>query len=523
MAAARAPRTVRRFREALDRIPDAGALAAALFAGAGHAFWLDSASAGTPGGAPAHWSVLGVPRRVLRQDRCPGPVLELRAGSPAEPAAPAVVGRSVLEVLERELDEEAREAGGLDDPSVPPAVRELASGWVGYLGYEIRRELDAVRPPHGSLPVRSSGPGSPDALWMRAEDVLLLDAAERDAWAVGSLAWIRRVEAALAAAGRPDSADAAPADALPEARFRAPDPALYQDGVRACLAAIRAGESYEVCLTAEAEIVLEQPLALDAALAVYRRQRRRNPAPHAAFLWFGDGAVLSSSPERFLSLDAAGRCEAKPIKGTVPRGDGPEEDAARAAWLRHDPKSRAENLMIVDLMRNDLSRVCEPASVRVPVLMDVESYASVHQLVSTVEGRLRPGLGVADLLRAAFPGGSMTGAPKARTLEIIDSLERRPRGVYSGALGRIGPRGTDLSVVIRTLVLAADGARTRARVAAGGAVVADSDPAEEYAEMLAKMRAPLPDGWSVEQPVRPGPDRCDPVTTETTTEEEPPC
>ncbi|MEA2218833.1 MAG: para-aminobenzoate synthetase, partial [Solirubrobacteraceae bacterium] len=221
------------------------------------------------------------------------------------------------------------------------------------------------------------------------------------------------------------------------------------------------------------------------AFALYRVLRRVNPAPYGAYLRMREGTVLSSSPERFLRVRRDRSIEAKPIKGTARRAPDAREDAQARDALLASAKDRAEHLMIVDLLRNDLGLVSQIGSVYVAKLMDVESYATVHQLVSTIRGLLRDDVDLADAIRATFPAGSMTGAPKLRTMEIIDDLEGAPRGVYSGALGYLALNGTaDLSVVIRTLVSTPRGAT----IGTGGAVVMLSDAAEEYDEMLLKAQ-----------------------------------
>ena len=254
----------------------------------------------------------------------------------------------------------------------------------------------------------------------------------------------------------------------------------YLDAVERVREYIFAGDIFQANLSQRFEAPLVGP-----AWALYCRLRESSPAPFAAFVDFPDAVVLSASPERFLRVDAVGSVETRPIKGTRPRGVGPEHDAALGQALVESPKDRAENLMIVDLMRNDLSRVCAPGSVRVAELFALEQYATVHHLVSTIVGRLAPGADALDLLRAAFPGGSITGAPKLRAMEIIAEIERRRRGVYCGSIGYWSLSGElDTSVAIRTAVTCAG----RVYFSAGGGIVADSDPAEEYQETLDKAR-----------------------------------
>jgi len=261
------------------------------------------------------------------------------------------------------------------------------------------------------------------------------------------------------------------------------DEASYGKTVETIREHIAAGDLYQANLTHR----LSASLSADP-WRVYTALKQRNPAPFAAFLSADRAAVVGSSPERFLRIEPDGRIESRPIKGTRPRGTRPSEDAALRAALADSEKERAENVMIVDLMRNDLGRICVPGSIEVPELFRLEAYATVWQMVSAVRGRLRPGLDVVDVLRAAFPPGSMTGAPKLAAIDLLGRLEPVRRGVYAGALGWLDVRGgAELAVVIRTLLLRPG----RAWLHVGGGIVLDSEPAAEWAETLAKARAPL--------------------------------
>ena len=263
------------------------------------------------------------------------------------------------------------------------------------------------------------------------------------------------------------------------------DASGYAKAVDSILQEIEAGNVYQANYS--------QRLVVDSSAdswSLYLALRKNNPAPFGAYLQVhaSGAAILSSSPERFLRLDGLREVESRPIKGTRPRGSSDVEDEAFASELARSPKDRAENLMIVDLVRNDLGRVCVPGSISVPELMKIETYAEVFQMVSTVWGQLAAGRDGFDLVRASFPPGSMTGAPKLAAISLLESLETTRRGIYAGALGYFDLRGGfDLSVVIRTIV-SKDG---RAYLHVGGGIVADSDPAAEYLESLDKARAPL--------------------------------
>ncbi len=249
---------------------------------------------------------------------------------------------------------------------------------------------------------------------------------------------------------------------------------------------IAAGDLFQANLTACCEQTLAVPPPL---LELYGRLRHACPAPFAGLAIGGGGArgeaVLSASPERFLQLDPEGWVETRPIKGTRPRHPEPTADADAAAELVSSPKDRAENVMIVDLLRNDLGRVCRAGSIWVPQLVGLESYAQVHHLTSVVRGQLRPGLGLADLLRACWPGGSITGAPKIRACRRLAELEPVPRGPYCGSLFRLAPDGSfDSSILIRSAFVH----HRTVRVQAGCGIVADSEPEAEAAELGWKLQ-----------------------------------
>jgi para-aminobenzoate synthetase len=430
----------------------------ALYARHDHVAWLDSSRNGA---GVARFSYIAAPDGPL------GRVVRYDTGDR---------GESVFDHLRGAL---ARLR--VADPALP---FDFVGGFVGYFGFELKAECGG-RPTYAS-PL-------PDAAFLLCDRVIAFDHRERrvhlvalaDADGVADAdAWLAATEARLAAIAReppPVPPEPAPPGSL---RFTLHDaPEAYLENIAACRREIFEGESYEICLTTE----LRSEGTLDPVPA-YRALRARNPAPFAALLRLDELSVLSSSPERFLRVGRDGVVESRPMKGTAARTAEPMADAARAAELRRDEKTRAENLMIADLVRNDLGRVSRLGTVEAPQLMVVESHATVHQMITVVRGRLRDGADAIGCVRAAFPAGSMTGAPKLRTLEIIDHLERRPRGVYSGALGFLGVNGTaDLSVVIRTLVAGPDGVT----IGAGGAIVAGSDPEAELEEMLLKARALL--------------------------------
>ena len=357
-------------------------------------------------------------------------------------------------------------------------------GWVGWLGYELRAQTMGT-------PARA-GARYPDAALLFIDRAIVFDHSDRSMrlialgndWSGELDAWRESTIAELALAGdrRTRAADSAATLVGATATWAYGDEE-YLELIRECQAAIVAGDAYQLCLTTEVQVDVHP----DPYLA-YLALRGTSPTHHGA-LFVADGlALLSSSPEQFLSVSPDGIVESRPIKGTRRRGSHPDEDAALAVELESSDKERAENLMIVDLMRNDIGRVSEVGSVRVTSLLAVESYAQVHQLVSAVSGRLADELTAIDAVAACFPAGSMTGAPKYGAVSILDRLENRSRGVYAGAFGYFGLDGRiDLAMVIRSIVLDADGAT----VGTGGGITALSVPEEELAEVQLKAAAML--------------------------------
>ncbi|MDQ0730503.1 aminodeoxychorismate synthase component I [Arthrobacter sp. B1I2] len=478
-----ARRGLRLHAERLDAAPDAPALFQSLYGRSANAVWLDSSNAGTgPGGGdPAQRTAAERSRFSIMADdggtfgqrvTHRGGVSRISAGS-STAKVPGPFFRWLDTVWGRRA---------VRTPEGYPG--EFTLGWLGCLGYELKRET-------GGSDVSAA---TPDAALIFAGRAVVLDHAEGTAWllaleAPDSEEWLAQARAAVEAAEDP-TAEAGGSTGVvhPEPpTFRSRDTgAGYREKIAAAQHQIAQGNTYEVCLTTTLEARI-QAGSLDP-WTTYLALRRRNPAPFASYLRLGTLAVASTSPERFLKIGSDGGMRAEPIKGTRRRAADPQEDGRLRADLAASLKDRAENIMIVDLLRNDLSHFAAPGSVTVSRLCAIESYATVHQMVSTIDARLLPGAPRAEAVAACFPAGSMTGAPKISTMAILDQLEAGPRGIYSGAIGYFSLNAaSDLAVAIRTLVIneAGDGTVELA-LGVGGAITSDSRPDDEYEEIRTK-------------------------------------
>ncbi|MHC3004096.1 aminodeoxychorismate synthase component I [Gordonia sp. GN26] len=464
--------------ERVDRVVDPSAVYERLFADGPNSFWLDGSAATEAG---SRFSVMGDcsgPRAEYVTYRVPEMTVRVEHSNGS--------GEEIRSTFFDYLDARLRERSVAPRPDLPFG---FCLGYVGYLGYELKADTG------GQLAHASE---QADAALVFADRAVVIGHERGSAYLLAlepvdgagpgtvdpeTARWLRETASAIRELRDHASVPVVPAPPLVQESHEAPilfrhDHPTYLRLVEQCLAEIRSGESYEVCLTNSATV----RRSLDP-VSGYSCLREISPMPYSALLQFSGLSVLSASPERFLKVGADRTVESKPIKGTRPRSADPVQDEGFQHDLRHSEKDRSENLMIVDLVRNDLSRVCVPGSVHVPSLFDVETYSPVHQLVSTVRGTLREGVSAVDCVRAAFPGGSMTGAPKIRTMEIIDKLEAGPRGVYSGAIGYFSLTGTaDLSIVIRTMVAT----ESEVTFGVGGAIVALSDPEDEFEETMVK-------------------------------------
>lgn len=422
--------------------------------------WLDSAAPGA--GASGRYDIVVADPIVTLRTR--GGVTEIAARS----GAVATSTRPPLELLREQLGDLVEPAAGMP----------FCGGAVGYFGYDLGRRFERIPS------VAAADIDMPDLAVGIYDWAVIVDHEERRTWLASlgreprTLADWPQLLTRLAGAPPPDPP---PFRVLARATANFSQ-AAYGGAFRRVQEHIRRGDCYQVNLTQRFEARAEGD-----AWHAYLRLRAINPAPFAAYLDLPDGKIVCSSPERFLRV-SGDRVETKPIKGTRPRSADPVRDRALAEELRTSAKDRAENVMIVDLLRNDLGKCCVPGSIHASKLFDVESFASVHHLVSTVEGQLRSGQHALDLMAACFPGGSITGAPKVAAMQIIEQLEPHRRSVYCGCIGYVGFDGNmDTNIAIRTLVQRGD----RVYTWAGGGVVADSDLDAEYQESFDKAAAML--------------------------------
>lgn len=425
-------------------------------------FWLDSSDSKSAGTQNAR-SYLGFSEHILV----------------AEPARE----RDFLAEVRSQL----RGSGEMNVESQSTTTPMFSLGWVGWFSYEFGQALLGLEPHYD--------PGIAPAVMLRVRAAVEVDHASGQTALIAederaSDEWMRTFESLQKQASQPaDLREAPPPATRPDWRDSTE---VYGANIERCQRAIHDGDAYLMCLTTSVSVTTAEDPA-----EVYLRLRKQSPTHHGGFISAAGVTLASASPEQFLSVNAAGVAHTKPIKGTRPRGVSDDADHGLRAELGADQKELAENLMIVDLMRNDFAQVCTPESVGVVSLHEVETYEHVHQLVSTVQGQLRPECDAIDLLTQSFPAGSMTGAPKRSAVNILSELESAPRGLYSGCFGYFSHDGcADFAMVIRSIVFSAD----RASIGTGGGITALSQADAEIAEVHLKARALLA---ALELPQRP--------------------
>ncbi|HSA83984.1 MAG TPA: aminodeoxychorismate synthase component I [Patescibacteria group bacterium] len=423
-------------------------------------FWLDSSLTNET----ARFSYMGIPESIITY------LLKENITNVNKNGSIKKIKQNIFDYLDTQLKDNIIESDSLPFPFI--------GGYVGYFGYELKKltgSIHAYQSPY------------PDSLWFYTTKTIVFDHKEKKVYLVclakkktDAERWFKDAQNKLLFERSRELLDAGfrPYSKNKSLNFKLDrDHDQYLKEIKLCKQYLQKGESYQICLTNQ----FHAKGTIDP-LQLYHKLRKTNPAPYSAFIKYNDLAILSSSPEEFLKIDNQ-FVETKPIKGTVRRGEYPEDDRELIKQLLESKKDWSENAMIVDLLRNDLGKICEFGSVKVSKLMKVETYQTVHQLVSTVIGKLKKDSSIIDVVKATFPGGSMTGAPKIRTMEIIDNLEKKARGIYSGSIGFLSlNKKALLNIVIRTLILH----KNTISIGAGGAILADSDVEKEYEEMLLK-------------------------------------
>lgn len=439
-----------------------------LFENKPYAFWLDS---NMPQNKFSRYSYMGIPDEIINYSLTKKK-LTIQKNQKTNHSTQDIFSYLKVQLTKRKI-------------KTTKLPFDFIGGYIGYFGYELKA-LCSAKNSHQSP--------YPDSLWYFAKNTIVLDHKKKQIYLVcltnkkeNKNDWIKKTKHTITKSIKktpPTTRKNNTPHPHNQIEFKMDrNSTQYIKDIEKCKTYLKNGESYEICLTN----TITTKATIDP-LNLYTNLRKKNPAPYSSYIKYKNLSILCSSPEKFISIDKKQWVESKPIKGTIARGKTKEEDKLLAKQLQESEKDRAENLMIVDLVRNDLGKVCEIGSVSVPKLMKVESYKSVHQLVSTIKGKLKKDTSIIDCIQACFPGGSMTGAPKIRTMEIIDSIEKKARGIYSGTIGFLSlNQTTSLNIVIRTIIINGN----TISIGTGGAITALSDPKKEYNEIMIKAKLPM--------------------------------